>query len=38
VDPELHRCISLQAEKEDVSLNQWIEEKLEEAIEEAFCQ
>jgi predicted HicB family RNase H-like nuclease len=38
VDPELHRCISLQAEKEDVSLNQWIAEKLEEAVEEAFCQ
>jgi predicted HicB family RNase H-like nuclease len=34
VDPSLHREISLQAAKEDLSINQWVEETLAEAVEE----
>ena len=32
LDPELHRAISLEAKKADVSLNQWVADRLEEAV------
>jgi predicted HicB family RNase H-like nuclease len=33
IDPELHRLMVLEAKKADVSLNQWVTERLEEAIQ-----
>jgi predicted HicB family RNase H-like nuclease len=32
IDPELHRLAVLEAKKADISLNQWVTERLEEAI------
>ena len=33
IDPELHRLVVLEAKKADISLNQWITECLEEAVQ-----
>jgi predicted HicB family RNase H-like nuclease len=32
IDPELHRLLVVEAKKSDVSLNQWITQRLEEAV------
>jgi predicted HicB family RNase H-like nuclease len=33
IDPELHRLVVLEAKKADISLNQWITERLEKAVQ-----